>query len=437
MELWLLFVTMWCSIGLAAAGFIVVLAWRARGSLRWRRAIRKEMDQLRSEMETATPGRKRAIEVILTRCDEVLGSLAPEVGDIEQLQSYFRSIAACFFPDARHPENQVTLGNLVRSLQASLFRFDQILQRPGLGRIKTLKIRQINSLYNWSAALLKRPFVKWYMSHRKVVKRISHTRFIIFPDPFSWLFFLSQRLAALVILRNLIADITLFMGKLALEAYDCSREIPLTESTEFLEETLRDLSQMKEVRTISQDPSIKEIRKELLRFPALMFSTPTWADWKEAVRKSAEIIARKHFPDSDNPLAEAAIGPMLQRTRSWLNTISKREDTVLLRRIYKLRLETLFQAKDFTDLVLPTNVRRYIKYGFKAYGWLKWPWKVYRWSKRTSLPGIAVDLGWTFGKKSIIVMIYGRTFDQVCDELNWVYELSKETEKSLSPFGRG
>jgi len=168
--------------------------------------------------------------------------------------------------------------------------------------------------------------------------------------------------------------------------------------------------------------------KKLLSFPAVMFSPPTWEDWKKAVRKSATIIARNHFPDSDNPLTEAAIGPLLQRIRWRLDSIAKGEETRVLGYVYKLRLETLFQAKDVTDLVLPAKVRRFIRYGFRAYGWLKWPWKLYRWSKRASLPGIAVNLGWTFGKKSIVVFIYGRAFDQVCEELDWVYKLSKEAD---------
>ena len=149
MELGLAVLILWCALGLASAGFILVLAWHARGGFRWRRAIRKEMDQLRSEAKIAAPARKRAIEVILARCDDVLCSLAPEVGDIEELRTYLRTVAACFFPDARQPELQVSLGSLVRGLKASLFRFDQILQRPGLGRIKNLKIKQIHSLYKW------------------------------------------------------------------------------------------------------------------------------------------------------------------------------------------------------------------------------------------------------------------------------------------------
>ena len=37
-----------------------------------------------------------------------------------------------------------------------------------------------------------------------------------------------------------------------------------------------------------------------------------------------------------------------------------------------------------------------------AYGWLKWPLKIYRRAKRFSLPGIAADLGWVLGKRSAL-----------------------------------
>ncbi len=421
-------------MGLAAIGVLAVAAWRIQGVFRWHRDIEKEMEQLKIEVEAATPARKRAIEVILARCDKALCSLSPEVGDLEELRSYISDIAACFFPDARYPERQVSLGSVVRSLTASLSRFDRILRRPGLGRVKRLRIRQIHALYSWSADLMRRPFFKWYVSHRRLIKRISHMRFVIFPDPFSLLFFLSQRLVTLVILRNLLADFALFVGKLALNAYDCSRETTIGESDEIMDATLEDLSQMDDASTIPCDSRILEIRKKLLSFPAVMFSTPSWADWKKAVRKSAAIIARNHFPDADNPLAEAAIGPLLQRIRWRLDIIAKGEDTRVLRYVYNLRLETLFQAKDVTDLVLPDKVRRFVRYGFRAYGWLKWPWKLYRWSKRTSLPGIAVNLGWTCGKKSIVAFFYGRAFDQLCEELDCVYKLSKQT---IAPRGDG
>jgi hypothetical protein len=33
-------------------------------------------------------------------------------------------------------------------------------------------------------------------------------------------------------------------------------------------------------------------------------------------------------------------------------------------------------------------------------------------------------VGWVLGKKSVLTLIYGRTFDQACREQDWVYRQS-------------
>jgi hypothetical protein len=172
------------------------------------------------------------------------------------------------------------------------------------------------------------------------------------------------------------------------------------------------------------DPDLLEIRRELVGFSTVMLSNPTWEKWKVAVRKAADHIARKYFPDSDTPVEEAAIGPLLYRTRSWLDTLGKGETIAIVRYAYRTRLETLFQARDVSDLILTPTVRRAMRTALGTYGWLKWPLFIYRRAKRFSLPRMAVDLGWFVGKKTILVLIHGRTFDQVCRELDWVYRIS-------------
>ena len=130
------------------------------------------------------------------------------------------------------------------------------------------------------------------------------------------------------------------------------------------------------------------------------------------------------FPIPTAPLEEAAIGPLLYRTRSWLSTLGKGNNIILVRHLYKTRLETLFFAKDISDLVLTPTVRGIVRSSFSTYGWLRWPLKIYRRVKRFSLSGVAADLGWILGKKSALALICGRTFDQTCRELDWVYRAS-------------
>ena len=425
MDWWPVIKLIWGGIGFGFACLILIVVWRARGVISWNRDIQKELKALAIQAETASPARKNGIRLVRKKCDRIFHSLSPwEAVDGEQLRDFVRSIAACFFPESEQPELQVSLGHLIRSLDASLSRFDRIIQRQGLNRIKSINIRTIRSLYGWSGELMKRPWVKWVVAHRYKIQRISLIRLLVLPDPFSWILFLSRKLVILVLMKSLLVDVTLFVGKLALDSFDREKDGSLEENAEMLEETLAELSHIKMPQTMQHDPIIKEIRRELVGFPALMLSNPTWEDWKTAVRKAAENIARRHFPIADKPMEEAAIGPLLHRTRSWLNTLGKGDDFTIVRYIYKTRLETLFQARDITDLVLSPMVRSIIRSSYGAYGWLKWPLKIYRRAKRLSLPGIAMDLGWVLGKKSALAIIYGRTFDQACRELDWVYRIS-------------
>jgi hypothetical protein len=390
-------------------------------------AIHKELKALVREADKAAPARQKAIHLIAQTCQEISRSLSPEqIVNAERLQTFIRSIAACFFPKAARPELQISLGHLIKCLDASLSRFDQIIHRPGLKRINSINIKTVRGLYRWSDELVKRPWVKWYVSHRIKIQRFTLMRLFIIPDPLSWILFLSRKLLVLVLMRSLLVDITLYIGKLALSAFDDETDPPIEESGEALEAVLEDLAQMDIPSTLQNDPEIKAIRHEMIGFSTILLSNPTWQDWKTGVRKAADVLARRHFPDSDQPLEEAAIGPLLQRSRSWLSTLGKGSNILIVRHIYKTRLETLFQAKDISDLVLSPTVRSVARRSLATYGWIKWPLKIYRRLKRFSLPGIAVDVGWVLCKKSALALIFGRTFDQACRELEWVYRKSAD-----------
>ncbi len=421
----------WGGIGFGFACLILIVAWRARGVLSWNLALQKELKNLAIQVEKAAPARKNALSLIQKRCYRILHSLSPwEAADATHLRDFVRSIAACFFPGFERPELQVSLGHLVRSIDASLSLFDRIIHRPGLNRLETINLRTIHELYRWSDELIQRPYVQWYVAHRNAVGRFSLLRLLILPDPFSWFFFLSRKLVILVLMKSLLVDLTLFAGKLALDAFDREYDSTVEETPHILEETLEDLSHIKMPPVMENDPTIKEIRQGLVGLPVLLYSDPAWEKWKAAVLKAADHIARRHFPGADKPLEEAAIGPLLRRTRSWFKTLGKGENVTVVRYIYKTRLETLFKARDVTDLVLSPMVRRLFRTSFRTYGQLKWPLKIYLRAKRLTLPGIAMDLGWVLGKKSALALIFGRTFDQACRELDWVYRISADVNDS-------
>ncbi|MDJ0887146.1 MAG: hypothetical protein QNI89_07605 [Desulfobacterales bacterium] len=424
MDWWLFIKLFWGGIGLCLACLLLIAVWRAQGIIAWNRSLQKELKSLAKETETVSLNRRNGIQVIQNRCDEILYTLSPSLGDLDQLRDYVRAIAACFFPDAQRPELQVSLGYLIQCMNDSLVRFDRILQRPALNRLKSINIKTIRKLYRWSTAVMQHPSVKWYAEHRIMIRRISRIRFLFFIDPFAWIFLLSRKVVAFLLIRTLVLDITVFVGKVALNAYDQDHDRSEEENVAILEETLKDLSHVQMPPAMKADPVLHAIRQELIGFSTVMRSNPTWEKWKVAVRKAADHIARNHFPDSDTPVEEAAIGPLLYRTRSWLGTLGKGETMAIVRYAYRTRLETLFQARDASELILTPTVRRAMRTALGTYGWLKWPLFIYRHAKRFSLPRMAVDLGWFAGKKTILVLIHGRTFDQMCRELDWVYRMS-------------
>ncbi|MDJ0780909.1 MAG: hypothetical protein QNJ22_03015 [Desulfosarcinaceae bacterium] len=424
MDWWWIIKLSWGAIGLGLTCLLLIVMWRAQGIIVWNRSLQKELKSLAKEANTVSLNRRNGIQVIQDRCDEILSSLSPSLGDLDQLRDYVRAIAACFSPDAKRPELQVTLGYLIKCLNDSLVRFDLILQRPALNRMKSLNIRTIRNLYRWSNGVMQHPTMKWYADHRILIRRISRLRFVLLIDPFSWILLLSRKVVALLLIRSLVLDITVYLGKVALNAYDQNHGRSEDADVGVLEETLEDLSHVQMPPAMATDPVLLEIRQELVGFSTVMLSNLTWEKWKKAVLKAADHIARKYFPESDTPMEEAAIGPLLYRTRSWLDTLGKGETIAIVRYAYRTRIETLFQAKDVSNLILTPRVRTLMRTALGTYGWLKWPLFIYRHAKRFSLPRMAIDLGWFAGKKTILVLIHGRTFDHVCRELDWVYKIS-------------
>ena len=427
MDWWLIIKVVWGIVSIGFIALILIAVWRARGVISWNLTLQKELRALAREAENASPPRSKAILLIVEACKELTRSLSPEKAiRAERPRAFIRSIAACYFPEAEKPELQISLDHLIRSLDASLYRFDRILQRPGLKRIQRINLRTLHGFYRWSEGVARHPWAKWYMARHARIQQLLQLRLIIIPDPVSWVLFLSRKLLVLVLLKTLLVDLTLFVGRLALDAFDETASQPVEENRDDLETMLSELSDTETTSVMAVDPEVAAIRQELVGFSSILFSNPGWQDWKAAVREAAEVIARRHFPYAENPLEEAAIGPLLKRTRSWLGTLGKGNRIILVRSFYKMRLETLFQTKDISDLVFTQTVNGIMRKTLTAYGWVKWPLKIYRRLKRFTLPGVAADVGWVLGKKSALAMIHGRTFDQACRELEWVYRMSAD-----------
>ena len=174
----------------------------------------------------------------------------------------------------------------------------------------------------------------------------------------------------------------------------------------------------------SSDPQISAIRRQLVGFNALITTNPTPKTWSAAAVEAAEIIAKKYFPNAPKPIEEARLGPLLDQVRLWIDTLSRGDQYLITRQLYRLKLETVYQAKDFPTRI-PSSVKSIIGKSYFAYGWLKWPMRVYRWAKRRSPWTVAMTIGWHAAKKASLAYLYGRAFDQACRGLESVYRESR------------
>jgi len=97
----------------------------------------------------------------------------------------------------------------------------------------------------------------------------------------------------------------------------------------------------------------------------------------------------------------------------------------VVKRFHRIRIESLYKVKSFTDSLLPEQVRTLVKKGWGMYRWMKWPIKVYGWVKKGSPVGIAMEVGWVVSKRGFTNLICRRTFDMAYQELEIVYSQSR------------
>jgi hypothetical protein len=430
MEWWSTIKIFWTIAALVTAAAAIVFWIRARGVLSWRRSLKAEIASLEDlRLDVSETGRQ-AINIIQARCRAILNDISPEIVEVRNLPDYIQSIAACYFPDADRPELQITVRAFLDSLQKSLFRLDMILGRTGFKKLRTLSINRIVITHGVFLKISDSPFYRWYSKYRQTIQRLGRLRVLFYVDPLLLIAFLSNRVTILVLVKYLLVDLHLYFGKLTLEAFEKPQA---TDNEEYikknLEETLSEMESQEDNHHVVEDPQIEAIRNRLVGLSSIVMSDPTIGAWKNAVRDAGEVIAARYFPEAEKPLGEAAVGPLLERGLAWLTTLSKGEEYLVTRRFYRLRLETLFQAKDISRQLLPVFLRGLIKRAYITYGWAKWPLKVYRWSRKSSPLGVALEIGWQAAKKASLARLYGMSFDRACQELEIVYRDSRDVTR--------
>ena len=409
---------------LAVAGILFI--WRLRGVLSWKHSLRNELKGLNKEAKAAGETRQQALKAVLERCQRAWRATFPELRGLADLSAYVHSIAACYHPGVENPELRITTGRFLKSTQESVHRLELILRRPGFQRLRRVRIRHIRQSYEWYNRVSQYWIVRCFSRYRKLIRRLFQLRLVILPDPFSWLAYFSNRLAMMTLTRCLLVDVYLFVGKLAIQAYDEEdKEEAIPAEMDELEKTLEDLDSLKPSEPDITDPQVQEIRNRLVGFTAMLVSAPGLEHWKKAVAQTAKVIAKKYFPDSECPLEEAALGPLLTRSQIWIKSVCETENIPVVKRLHRIPIKSLYSAKSFTNTLLPKQLRTFAKKTWDMYRWMKWPLKVYRWIKKGSPVGIAMDVGWVLAKNGLINLICRRTFDMAYQELELVYSQSR------------
>ncbi|VFQ43763.1 hypothetical protein [Desulfoluna butyratoxydans] len=420
--------TFWLWVALVPVAALALV--RALRIIGWALSLSREVRALEARAKIAPDHEAAALGVVVSRCRTTLRSFSPDLPDFEDLHGYLTEVAAAFHPEAPRPELRVSVGHLIRTLNRSLDRFDAVLERPGLARLRRVRIATVKT----STRRLKRVTgfspVRWYLRFRRWVSGMNVFRLLLLPDPVSWLITLSGNLSLMVLGKCLLADLYLFVGTTALELYGsrADEEEALGEepAPEAMEEILQELEGLDDAPPAAMDPALAPLRKRITGVSALFHPTPGLTVFGKTVTESAELLAQKHFPEADSPLDEARIGPILERTRHLLAQLGRGESLPVAGRLFRVRLDTLATVHRYAGESLPKSLKEAVTQGKKAYGWLKWPLTAYRLTARGGLLKVAAGLGWRTAGKGVTLFLYGRLYDYAMEEVDSVMRRSKE-----------
>lgn len=412
----------------------LVLIWRLRGVLQWKRSLKHEFRELKKDIASAGPARKKALNIVLERCQKIWGTGFPEAKEIYDLGEYVKKIAASFHPDQKRPELCITAGNLIQTSNSAISRLQDIMGRPGFSRFQNIRIRHIRRSWEWYEKISRYKFVKALIRYKKWVNHANLMRLIFLPDPFSWLIYLSNQLTIVSLTRFFLMDIYLFVGKQAIIAYDheTRNELP-AEDPDKIEEELSELAEIIESEPSLPDPKIQEIRSRLVGMNAMLFSTPSYAEWKAGLLHALEMIARKNFPESPEPVEEARLGPILERCQFWLKSVSGTEKIPVLRRLHRVEIRHLHSIKAVTELPVFRHAGIFARKSWDIYQFTKWPRLIYQIIKKTTPAGIAATMGWMLARKGAVNYLSRKAFDATILEMEMIYRLSRDKKPGKEP----
>jgi hypothetical protein len=324
----------------------------------------------------------------------------------------------------------LTLGQALTAATAMVERLDEIIQRKGLRRFAHIRIKHIHNALVWYRRIYHHYIVGWFLQHQGVIFRIMRIRRFFLIDPFSLLAYFSNRMTILIVTRTLLLDVYLFIGLLAIEAYNPQsvKKGNIFDNNR-LAETLAALYDSNEHNEWHNDPDVSDIRSQLVGIPKRIIEPPSLSEWKQSIFKAANILSTRHFGQSKRPIEEAALGPIILQTRSFLNSITEMSHLTGIKYLFGVRLESLYDVQAFVGNLSAWHLTSFVQKAWGGYKTLRWPFKIYRWIKHSSPSGMAMGMGWEILQKMIINFLARFTFDKTCKEIDKLYYRSKNIKK--------
>lgn len=428
LEIWENFRIVGGCLALILAFLTGILVWRVRGLLNWNRSQKKELAELRKMRDGADDVRRRALDQIIVDCSALQHSTSLDMRRITQLPDYWRKIAACFYPKEPRPELCLNIGHLLEAARQLADRLEALLRWPGFEHIGKLRVRQVRRTYHWYQRFSTSPTIAWILARWQTFRTFRHALRFILPDPFIWIAYLSQRLTVMMAVRCLLIDLYLFTGKCALEAYDSKGEISPIAMDEGNTDIVLDAYENElEKESALLSPELAELRSELTGLPGRLWRPPGFDEWWQSVEKAARLIAEGYFPEAPKPLDEATCRVLLDRGRYWLQAMSDARRMPVVRPLYQITLKRLQQVKTVSESDLVRTTGKMADGVWSLWRWARWPIKVFRWVRRRSPAGVAVEMGSTLAVKATHNYLARYGFDRACRELDMVYRLSVDS----------
>jgi len=404
----------------------IIIFIRSRWIFKWRTRLYTDLNNLKIEINSnqCTETKKQAITIILDHFNFLSKTISPDISYLLTVSDYIGDIARCYHPEEDYPELCLSIGQLIHATESITLHLELIIAQPGFNKIRRVRIRHIRNYIRWYRKISQMLMFKVFKRYQSYFTTLSYLRLIAFPDPFSWLLVLSRRFFILSLIRYLLIDIYLFIGQLAIRMYDNQTSHEWIKPQD-LEEIFETLQTYPENIPFTTNLRLMTIRKNYLSFSSIIFTQKPLNKWKKAIISATWSISQFYFPDASHPIEEAAIGPLMNHSIYWIRTISDLKQFSIINRIYHIPVISLYQIKRLADN-LPPYLMANISTLLKTYKWIKYPFKMYRWIKKTSPAGIAMEAGLFISKKSLILFVCQYSFDSACKEIDAVYFKSSQ-----------